>query len=87
MTALTWATHQGHEKVVDVLLKAGANPDIQLHVSMSILILSLNYGNNHNIQEGDTALLKATLRGHKNILKALLHHKANPNITKKVIYI
>ena len=40
MTALTWATHQGHEKVVDVLLKAGANPDIQLHVSVFMPILS-----------------------------------------------
>ena len=32
MTALAWAARQGHEQVVDVLLKAGANPDIQNHV-------------------------------------------------------
>ncbi len=29
MTALAWAASEGHEQVVDVLLKAGANPDIQ----------------------------------------------------------
>lgn len=28
MTALTWATYKGHEQVIDVLLKAGANPNI-----------------------------------------------------------
>ena len=32
MTALAWAAYEGHEQVVDVLLKAGANPDIQDHV-------------------------------------------------------
>ena len=32
MTALAWAAHQGYEQVVDVLLKAGANPDIQDNV-------------------------------------------------------
>ena len=32
MTALAWAARQGHKQVVDVLLKAGANPDIQNHV-------------------------------------------------------
>ena len=29
MTALAWAAIQGHENVADMLLKAGANPDIQ----------------------------------------------------------
>lgn len=33
MTALAWAAHQGHEQVVDVLLKAGANPNIKDDVS------------------------------------------------------
>ena len=28
-TALAWAARNGHEPVVDALLKAGADPDIQ----------------------------------------------------------
>ena len=35
MTTLVWAASLGHEQVVDVLLKAGANPDIQDHVCLS----------------------------------------------------
>ena len=31
-TALAQAAYEGHEQVMDVLLKAGANPDIQDHV-------------------------------------------------------
>ena len=31
-TALAAAARKGHEQVIDVLLKAGANPDIQEHV-------------------------------------------------------
>jgi ankyrin repeat protein len=31
-TTLAWAASKGHKQVVDVLLKAGANPDIQDHV-------------------------------------------------------
>ena len=33
-TALAWAANGGHEQVVDVLLKAGANPDVQIEVTL-----------------------------------------------------
>ena len=36
MTALTWAAYKGHEQVVDVVLKAGANPDIQDKVTATM---------------------------------------------------
>ena len=36
VTALAWASHEGHEQVVDVLLKAGANPHIQDKVIISV---------------------------------------------------
>ena len=36
------------------------------------------------IQEGLTALMEATKRGHKNIVKALLERKADTSITDKV---
>ena len=34
MTALAYAAYQGHKQVADMLLKAGANPDANLHVSL-----------------------------------------------------
>ena len=36
MTALAVAARHGHEQVVDVLLKAGANPDIQDKVTATM---------------------------------------------------
>ena len=48
-TALTWAAHEGHEQVVDVLLKAGAKPDIRdkviecVHADYNVHVLVLNF--------------------------------------------
>ena len=43
ITALAYAANQGHEQVVDVLLKAGANPDIQdQNVCDSFLVMNKN---------------------------------------------
>ena len=38
MTPLAWAAGLGHENIVDVLLKAGANPDAQDYVCFNIII-------------------------------------------------
>ena len=49
MTALAWAAHEGHEQVVDMLLKAAAKPDIQgkviecVHADCNVHILVLNF--------------------------------------------
>ena len=49
MTALARAAYQGHEQVVDVLLKAGAKPDIQdkviecVHADCNVHVLVLNF--------------------------------------------
>ena len=49
ITALAVAAHGGHEQVVDVLLKAGANPDIQdkvtgcVHADCNVHVLDNNY--------------------------------------------
>ena len=32
MTALAWAAYDGHTQIVDILLNAGASPDIQNQV-------------------------------------------------------
>lgn len=29
MTALAWASYKGHKQIVNMLLKAGAKPDVQ----------------------------------------------------------
>ena len=48
-TALAWAAHEGHEQVVDVLLKAGAKPDIQnkviecVHTDCNVHVFVLNF--------------------------------------------
>ena len=44
MTALAWAAYNGHVQVVDVLLKAGANPDNQDQVTecvCALIVMSL----------------------------------------------
>ena len=46
MTALNWAAQKGHKQVVDVLLKAGASPDIQDKVPYSGKFL---YGANFHV--------------------------------------
>ena len=38
ITALAWAALQDHDQIVDVLLKARADPDIQDKVAKNILV-------------------------------------------------
>ena len=85
MTALAWAAYQDYEQVVDVLLKAGANPDILCHVcSCQCSCIIIYTAHNIIIQEGLTILMVATHRGHIDIVKALLRRKVNPNVTDRV---
>ena len=39
MTALAWAAYKGHTQIVDILLDAGASPDIQDQVYNSCVPL------------------------------------------------
>ena len=39
MTALAWAAYKGYKQIVDLLLKAGANPDIQDKVQSAAIIM------------------------------------------------
>ena len=44
MTSLVWAAQEGHEQVVDILLKAGANPDIQGQGGWTALMVASKRG-------------------------------------------
>ena len=39
------------------------------------------------VQEGLTALMRASDSGHKDVVKSLLAGNANPNITDKVVWV
>jgi ankyrin repeat protein len=96
-TALIYAANEGLTKVVSLLLKAGANPNIKdddgvtalkraaLKGYTEIVSLLLKAGANPNIKDDDgvTALNKAALKGYTEIVSLLLKAGANPNIKVK----
>ncbi|WP_265036675.1 ankyrin repeat domain-containing protein [Wolbachia endosymbiont (group A) of Anomoia purmunda] len=87
-------TTKEYNETVDLLLEAGANPDIQnnkgktpLHYTDVLAsVASLLKGKaNPNIQdnEGETPLHYAASIGHTNYVNLLLEKKANPNIQNR----
>jgi ankyrin repeat protein len=93
-TALMKATESGHEEIVQLLLDAKADPNIQASYGITALMLAARKGSlaivkslldakaDPNIQSvhGETALMDATGAGHEKIVELLLKAKANPNI-------
>lgn len=67
-TMLLEAVNRGDEKMTEILLKAGAKPDIICSNQRSSLVTR------------KTALIVAIENGHVNIVTALLKHHANPNL-------
>lgn len=83
-TALMEAALEGHKEIVELLLNAGADPNIVDPSRMSDCELSID---GKIFKNGDTALMKATLgrnrinnAGNKEIVELLLNAKADPNI-------
>ncbi|MDE1151133.1 MAG: ankyrin repeat domain-containing protein [Micavibrio sp.] len=58
------AAENGHQRVVSLLIEAGAN---------------INAGDDL----GHTAAIKAAINGHENVLKTLVHHKADTELADK----
>ena len=74
-TALMWAAAEGHVDVVDLLLKAGADPNRQAHVT------SLTERHNADHPTGGfTALMWAARNGNEAMVRRLLARGANLNL-------
>ena len=55
-----------------------------VRLSLEYLRLILLYTPFHCLQEGDTALILAALRGHVEVVRLLLEANAKPNVVDKV---
>jgi ankyrin repeat protein len=74
-TALMWASAEGHLEVVDTLLKAGANPNLQAHVT------SLTGRKNADHPTGGfTALMWAARNGYDDVVRRLVKGGADLNL-------
>ena len=97
LTALMYASQNGHSKVVQILLKGGADPNIQKKDGWAALMsasvnghskvvqILLKGGTDPNIQtkDGLVALMSASQNGHSEVVQILLKGGADPNIQKK----
>ena len=94
-TPLIWASIYGQSEVVDLLLKHGANPDVESNLYCiiplikasargykEIVDLLLKHGANPNIKDkyGETSIYMASRYGYKDIVDLLLKYGANPNV-------
>ena len=93
-TALLYASAQGYPQIAQLLLDAGANPDMgnlqgitplmygARYGNIDVCRLMLGYGANPNLQDvyGLTALMVATRLGHADVAEILLKAGANPAI-------
>jgi ankyrin repeat protein len=74
-TALMWASVEGHLDVVDTLLKAGANPNLQAHVT------SLTARKNADHPTGGfTASMWAARNGYEDVVRRLAQGGADLNL-------
>jgi ankyrin repeat protein len=74
-TALMWAAAEGHIDVVDVLIEAGADPNLQGHVTT----LTKRHNADHPTG-GFTALMYAARSGNEALVRRLVARGANVNV-------
>jgi serine/threonine-protein phosphatase 6 regulatory ankyrin repeat subunit B len=93
------ASQNGHLKVVELLLKQQADPNIQTkngytalmsasqngHLKVVELLLKQQANPNIQTKDGCTALMYASQNGHLKVVELLLKQQADPNIQKKTL--
>lgn len=93
------AVAEGHSTTADILLQAGAKPNLTNNKGRSALMFAAWYGNKElaatllkagadpnmvpSDKEGMTALMAAAKKGYKEIVSMLLANGADPNIKDK----
>jgi ankyrin repeat protein len=97
-TALHWAIYNGDERMVDMLLKAGANPKAANRDGATVLSLACINGDaamiekllaaganpNETLPNGETPLMLAARTGSIPAMKVLIDHKASVNAKEKL---
>ena len=87
LSALMYAAMKGHTEVVTQLLEAGANTDLQDQVQIITQVgvhWLMTLAHYHVPQEGDTAVIHATLGHHPDTLQQLVRAGADLNLCNKV---
>ena len=93
-SALSAASHNGHQKVTKLLLKKKANPNIRNNDGRTALMAASQNGHHQVVElllkekadpnirnnDGRTALMAASQNGHHQVVELLLKEKADPNI-------
>jgi ankyrin repeat protein len=74
-TALMWAAAEGHLDVVDTLLKAGANPNIQAHINAITARKNADHPTG-----GFSALMWAARNGSEDVVRRLVQGGADMNL-------
>ena len=86
-SALMAAAGRGHTEVVTQLLEAGANTNLQDQVQIITQVgvhWLMTLAHYHVPQEGDTAVIRATLGHHPDTLQKLVRAGADLNLCNKV---
>ena len=92
MTPLSYAVSEGHEAVVNLLLRKGANPNLKAesgrsplsravvngHETIVSLLLAKGADPNLQAESGQSPLSRAVIYGHENIVSLLLAKGADP---------
>jgi ankyrin repeat protein len=92
-TALMWAASEGHEKAIQVLIDAGADPAVRSKAGFTALLFASRDGHidamrallaagapaTDKTADGTSALVLTILNGHLEAAALLLEHGADPN--------